>query len=69
VLLFLAATACAPDQTADEAIPLEVVTGPRGSVLAFVPVFIDGQGPVLFALDTGSSETLIDRGVAEDMGL
>jgi len=40
-----------------------------GSVLALVPVYIDGQGPYAFALDTGASRSLIDQELADQMGL
>jgi predicted aspartyl protease len=50
-------------------VPLQVVEGPEGSVLALAPVFINGQGPFPFALDTGASVSLIDRELAGQLGL
>jgi hypothetical protein len=48
---------------------MEVAEGPRGNTLLLVPIFIDGEGPFAFALDTGASLSLIDLGLAEDLGL
>lgn len=48
---------------------LYVVQGPDGSTLAFAPVFINGQGPYAFALDTGASHSVIDEDLAEELGL
>lgn len=50
-------------------VPLQVVEGQEGQVLAFVPVFINGQGPFPFALDTGASRTLIDRRLVDELDL
>jgi hypothetical protein len=63
-----------PDELADpEAEQLEVelvvVEGPGESTLAFVPVFIDDEGPFRFALDTGASDTAVHLPLAEDLGL
>lgn len=64
-----------PDDTSVEAeadgdvVALEVVDGPGGSTLAFVPVTINGQGPFPFALDTGASRTAISVTVADELGL
>jgi predicted aspartyl protease len=40
-----------------------------GGVLLFVPVTIHGQGPYDFVLDTGASRTVVDRQLAEQLGL
>jgi predicted aspartyl protease len=55
----------------DEAHEVELIVaeGPEGSTLAFVPVFIDGQGPFSFALDTGASSTLVGTELASELGL
>ncbi len=37
--------------------------------MALVPVYINGQGPFTFALDTGASHTLIDREIANQLNL
>lgn len=50
-------------------VPLQVVQTPDGQVLAFVPVTIQGEGPFSFALDTGASQTLIDRQVVDQLDL
>lgn len=50
-------------------VPLEVVEGPAGGRLAFVPVFIHGEGPFAFALDTGATHSVVDRQVAEQLEL
>jgi hypothetical protein len=51
------------------AVRLLVLHGSDGTALALVPVWINGQGPFRFALDTGASHTLIDRGLAQRLGL
>jgi hypothetical protein len=58
-----------PADGADLEVPLEIVEGPEGSVLAFVPVVIAGEGPYSFALDTGASNSVIDEALAEALGL
>jgi predicted aspartyl protease len=50
-------------------VPLQVAQGPNGATLALVPIFIDGQGPFNFALDTGASNSLIDSSLAQQLGL
>ncbi len=62
----LAATV-APGQS--QVVPLIVVQGPQGATLALLPVFINGQGPYAFALDTGASTSLIDKPLAEKLNL
>lgn len=49
-------------------VPLRVLES-QGSTLALAPVMISGQGPFLFALDTGASTTTLDTGVADELGL
>jgi hypothetical protein len=53
----------------DLEVDLEVVEGPEGSTLAYVPVFIDEEGPFLFALDTGASNSVVTESVADELGL
>ncbi|MBC9725260.1 retropepsin-like aspartic protease [Streptomyces sp. TRM68367] len=49
-------------------VPLRVVEqGDR--TLAFVPVSIEGEGPFMFALDTGASTSVVDEDVADRVGL
>jgi hypothetical protein len=49
--------------------PVKVVHGQDGQVLVIVPVTIAGHGPFNFALDTGSSISLIDRPLSRMLGL
>lgn len=60
-----------PAQVAGQeiSVPLRIVEGPSGAVLALVPVSIQGQGPFPFALDTGASQSLIDRNLVDQLGL
>jgi len=37
--------------------------------IPIVPVFVNGQGPFRFVLDTAASKTIIDRELAERLGL
>ena len=56
----------------EQAVKIEVVaTSPRPTrqTLALVPVFIDGHGPLPFALDTGASRSLISSALAGRLGL
>ncbi|ELS50859.1 hypothetical protein STVIR_8167 [Streptomyces viridochromogenes Tue57] len=49
-------------------VPLRVVEqGDR--TLAFVPVSISGEGPFMFALDTGASASVVDADVADRVDL
>ncbi|CAA9529986.1 MAG: hypothetical protein AVDCRST_MAG30-3685 [uncultured Solirubrobacteraceae bacterium] len=50
-------------------IKLTVVTGEDRNTLALVPVFINGKGPLAFAVDTGASQTVIDEAAARKIGL
>lgn len=45
-------------------VPLRVVEQ-EGRTLAFVPVTVAGEGPFMFALDTGASASVVDDDVAE----
>ncbi|WP_187645383.1 retropepsin-like aspartic protease [Streptomyces sp. TRM49041] len=49
-------------------VPLRVVEQ-GGRALAFVPVTIAGEGPFMFALDTGASASVVDDDVADEAGL
>ncbi|OII65487.1 hypothetical protein BJP40_16660 [Streptomyces sp. CC53] len=49
-------------------VPLRVVDQ-DGRTLAFVPVTIGGEGPYMFALDTGASASVVDDDVADEAGL
>jgi hypothetical protein len=50
-------------------IPMEVLKGAQGQTLALVPVYLEGKGPLAFALDTGASRSTVDRRVAVELGL
>lgn len=50
-------------------VPLQILQGPQNQTLAFVPVEINGQGPYLFALDTGASSSVVDADIAAALGL
>jgi predicted aspartyl protease len=50
-------------------VKIKVVHGPGGSVLAAVPVTIGGKGPFPFILDTGASQSAIDKSLAQRLGL
>jgi predicted aspartyl protease len=49
-------------------VPLRVVEQ-GGGTLAFVPVSVEGQGPFMFALDTGASASVVSEDVADRVGL
>ena len=49
--------------------PLQVITGSGGAVLALVPVTINGQGPYSFTLDTGASTSLVDKALVDRLNL
>ncbi|MFJ9012525.1 aspartyl protease family protein [Streptomyces canus] len=57
-----------PSPGAAREVPLRVVEQ-DGRTLAFVPVTIEGQGPFMFALDTGASTSAVDDDVADRVGL
>jgi Aspartyl protease len=59
----------APLPKGELAVRLLVLHGPGGTAMALVPVYINGQGPFTFALDTGASHTLIDREIADRLNL
>jgi len=58
-----------PSEAGGQTVSLLVLQGPGGSTLALVPVFIGGQGPFAFALDTGASHSVIDKDLAEQLDL
>jgi predicted aspartyl protease len=53
----------------EEGIPVEVVRGHGGTVLVYVDVYVNGQGPFPFVLDTGASRSVIDPAIADELGL
>jgi hypothetical protein len=75
-LLLLALTGCEislgpasspPGQSISE--PVKVIRGANGATLVLAPVTIQGQGPFMFAVDTGASTSLIARSLAQRLGL
>jgi predicted aspartyl protease len=74
LLLLLLAGCCresrlAPLPEGQQAVRLYVLEGSGGTALALVPVYINGEGPFAFALDTGASHTLVDLDVARKLNL
>jgi Aspartyl protease len=56
----------------EQTVKIEVVatsSAPNRQTLALVPVFIDGRGPLPFALDTGASRSLISASLAAQLHL
>lgn len=49
--------------------PVDVKKDFQGNTLVLVSVTLEGQGPYVMALDTGASKTLVDRSVAQKLGL
>jgi predicted aspartyl protease len=49
--------------------PVDVKKDFQGNTLVLVSVTLQGQGPYVMALDTGASKTLVDRAVANKLGL
>ena len=50
-------------------VPAKVLKGQNNATAIFVPISIDGHGPFLFAIDTGSSKTVVDAALASRLGL
>jgi predicted aspartyl protease len=48
---------------------VSVVSDPAGGVTVLAPVMIRGRGPFTFVVDTGASVSLIDRRLADQLGL
>lgn len=79
VLTLATLSACAPNLTGPVTlantpahgitVPAEIRHGDQGSTLVVVQVLIHGKGPYPMALDTGASLTLIDRTLADKVGL
>ncbi|HKN94145.1 MAG TPA: retropepsin-like aspartic protease [Thermoleophilaceae bacterium] len=53
----------------EQTVKLRVITAKGRNTIALVPIYINGRGPYPFALDTGASQSLIDRSLARDLGL
>ncbi len=50
-------------------VPLKVLQSPQGATIALVPVYIGDQGPFPFALDTGATQSTIDRELVNTLQL
>ena len=59
----------APLPPGELAVRLKVLRGDDGTALALLPVYIEGEGPFHFALDTGASHSVIDRQIADRLKL
>ncbi|MFM1982274.1 MAG: hypothetical protein RJB22_993 [Pseudomonadota bacterium] len=46
-----------------------LVTGTDGASRLTVPVFVNGQGPFAFVIDTGADRTVVSRELADRLGL
>lgn len=60
----------APEPTGETEIslPMRVVRG-NGGTLVYVPMRVNGHGPYEFVLDTGSSNSSVDRSLVRRLGL
>ncbi|MEW2635050.1 retropepsin-like aspartic protease [Streptomyces sp. NPDC048389] len=57
-----------PSPGAGREVPLRVLEQ-GDATLAFVPVSLEGEGPFMFALDTGASASVVSEDVADRVGL
>jgi predicted aspartyl protease len=62
------ATDPAPSAPGSQRVPMTVIRS-GASTVAVVPVTIGGVGPKKFALDTGASNSVVDRSVAHQLSL
>jgi len=53
---------------ANRQVPITIVHPAMGT-LALVPVTLNGAGPMMFVLDTGSSTSVVDHSLAQRLGL
>lgn len=58
-----------PTTTGPNVVAVDVLRDPSGSVLVFAPVFIEGEGPFTFIIDTGASQSVVEEQLATDLGL
>jgi hypothetical protein len=59
----------APLPSGERAVRLMILQGADGTTLALVPVYLNGEGPFAFALDTGASHSVVDSDLAEKLKL
>lgn len=57
-----------PSPSPGFSLPMKVVNN-NGGTLVFVPVRVNGNGPYEFVLDTGSSNSSVDRSLVRRLGL
>lgn len=57
-----------PSAPGSQHVPMTVIRS-GASTVAVVPMTLDGVGPKRFALDTGASSSVVDRGVAQQLSL
>lgn len=57
-----------PPEPPSFSLPMRVVNS-NGGTLVFVPVRVNGNGPYDFVLDTGSSNSSVDRSLVRRLGL
>ena len=55
-------------RTGEVTLPMRVVRG-NGGTLVYVPMKVNGHGPYEFVLDTGSSNSSVDRSLVRRLGL
>jgi predicted aspartyl protease len=68
------ATACQPLVDPQTAVPvgegeIRFTMAGRGEAAIIVPVYLNGQGPYDFVLDTGATLTCVDRKLADELDL
>lgn len=57
-----------PPKAPGFSLPMKVINS-NGGTLVFVPVRVNGNGPYEFVLDTGSSNSSVDRSLVRRLGL
>jgi predicted aspartyl protease len=62
------ATDPVPPTPGSQRVPMTVIRS-GASTVAVVPVTLEGVGPKRFALDTGASSSVVDRGVTQQLSL
>jgi predicted aspartyl protease len=61
-------TLAATGRSTQITLPMRVVRG-NGGTLVYVPMKVNGRGPYEFVLDTGSSNSSVDRSLVRRLGL
>lgn len=68
-LLITACGSSGSGQHPGTTIPAKILAGPNHARMVVVPVYIENQGPYLFALDTGAAKSVVDSAIAQQLGL